>query len=237
MRKNCPEPVPTVNNNLAQSCMRILDCYFAPYNDTDSKKVSEEEVEDLEVMLEPLFMFAAIWSIGCTTNAEGRLKFSEKIRDLMGKDNQHRFPTDGTVYDFVYDKTEKQWITWNDIEGKFSIDSKATFAEIIVPTFDSIRMKYIKKLLIENNKNILCPGPTGTGKTVNINNLLNQGLPEEYQTIPMTFSAQTSANQTQDALDERMEKRRKGIYGPTTGKKFCVFVDDLNMPKKEEYGA
>lgn len=80
----------------------------------------------------------------------------------------------------MYDKTEKQWITWNDIEGKFSIDNKATFAEIIVPTFDSIRMKYIKKLLIENNKNILCPGPTGTGKTVNISNLLNQGLPEEY---------------------------------------------------------
>jgi dynein heavy chain len=46
------------------------------------------------------------------------------------------------------------------------------YGEIVVPTFDSIRMLYLKKLLISNNKHVLCPGPTGTGKTVNINTLL-----------------------------------------------------------------
>jgi dynein heavy chain len=62
-------------------------------------------------------------------------------------------------------------------------------------------------------------------------------MTEEYQYIALTFSAQTSANQTQDTIDGKMDKRRKGVYGPPVGKKCIIFVDDLNMPKKEEFGA
>ena len=71
----------------------------------------------------------------------------------------------------------------------FTVNPKASYTEIIVPTFDAIRMKYVKKLLLTNKKHVLCPGPTGTGKTVNIQDLINQELTEDYQSIPLTFSA------------------------------------------------
>ena len=46
------------------------------------------------------------------------------------------------------------------------------YSEIVVPTFDSIRMQYLTRMLIMNKKHVLCPGPTGTGKTVNIQIML-----------------------------------------------------------------
>jgi dynein heavy chain len=147
------------------------------------------------------------------------------------------FPSEGTCFDYMWHFTKKEWVPWIETVTEYNVDTKNQYSEVVVPTQDSIRMQYITGLLLKNKKHCLCPGPTGTGKSVNIQILLSQQMPEDFQYIPISFSAQTSANQTQDALDESFEKRRKGIYGPPTGKKFVIFIDDLNMPKKEEYGA
>lgn len=56
--------------------MRILDCYFADYYESELTKITPEMVEEFEPSVEPLFVFALTWSIGCTTNLEGREKFS-----------------------------------------------------------------------------------------------------------------------------------------------------------------
>lgn len=54
---------------------------------------------------------------------------------------------------------------------------------------------------------ILCVGPTGTGKTMTIADKLLRALPKEYVPDFIAFSAKTSANQTQDLIDGKLDKR------------------------------
>ena len=72
---------------------------------------------------------------------------------------------------------DKTWKKWLDIIPEFKVDNKLSFAEIIVPTNDSVRNRHLLKLLILHDKHIMNPGPTGTGKTVNVIGLMQSDMP------------------------------------------------------------
>jgi dynein heavy chain len=223
---------------LCQSITRILDCYFAPYIETEFKKVPAEDIDNLELLIQDLFVYALIWGIGATSTYDGRIKFDKWLREKLQKEDvKTSLPAEGLCHDFCFDINIKEWKEWIQTVDEYKVDVKLSFNDIVVPTNDSIRMKYLMKLLLMHHKHMLTPGPTGTGKSVNIAELLIAEMPEDFQSLVICFSAQTSANNTQDYLDDKFEKRRKGVYGPSPGKKFIIFIDDLNMPKKEEYGA
>merc|ERR1719262_1235011 len=124
-----------------------------------------------------------------------------------------------------------------DTIPRYEVPRAAKYEEIVVPSIDSVRLVYIFQLLVLHDKHVLCPGPTGTGKSVNIGLWLQKQAPENYMGVFISFSAQTHVNQLQDQIDSRLEKRRRGVYGPPAGKKMVLFVDDLNMPLKEYFGA
>ena len=35
----------------------------------------------------------------------------------------------------------------------------------------------------------------------------------------------------------KLDRRRKGVYGPAMGKKCIILIDDLNLPQKDESGT
>lgn len=59
---------------------RILDCYFVPYCETEIKKIPPEELANLESVIDALFVFSLLWSVGATTDAAGREKFNLWIK-------------------------------------------------------------------------------------------------------------------------------------------------------------
>jgi dynein heavy chain len=100
-----------------------------------------------------------------------------------------------------------------------------------------LRYGYILETQVKNHYPVMFCGDTGTGKSVVIKDKLMKGMGEKVVSLFMNFSANSKANQTQDIIDGKVDKRRKGVFGPPLGKTLVVFVDDLNMPSKETYGA
>lgn len=241
VRKKLKEPCPTTNNMLAHSLMRILDCLLEKYKEKENMKVSEFDIEILYKSLAHLFFFGLIWTVGITTNEEGRIKFSEFVRESIVKENVDnpdlKIPEEGLVYDYFYDAESDQWNKWEKLLTYPSIDQRALFTDIMIPTIDSVRYSYILKLLMLNNKHVITSGPTGTGKTVNISEILSRELGDKYVSLVLNFSAQTSASQTQDTIDGKVKKKTRTKYAPENNKTMIIFVDDLNMPKKEKYDA
>lgn len=68
---------------------------------------------------------------------------------------------------------------------------------------------------------------------------LSQMELDKFSYTVMNFSAQTSTKNLLDVyLDkDKFTKKRRTEIGPLGGKRMVFFVDDINMPALERYGA
>uniref|UniRef100_A0A7N8Y719 Dynein axonemal heavy chain 12 n=1 Tax=Mastacembelus armatus TaxID=205130 RepID=A0A7N8Y719_9TELE len=201
--------------------------------------------------LEAAFAFSLVWSVGGSCDTDSRERFSDFFRmSVSGKIDEDPIPATvgkwecpmdekGLVYDYLYEVCKGRWVHWNDTIKNVSLGDKNTkVQEIIVPTIDTVRYTYLMDLCISYGVPLLFVGPTGTGKSVYVKEKLMNNLDKDlYLPFFISFSARTSANQTQNIIMSRLDKRRKGVFGPPMGKKCVIFVDDMNMPALEQFGT
>ncbi|ESS64146.1 putative dynein heavy chain [Trypanosoma cruzi Dm28c] len=60
---------------------------------------------------------------------------------------------------------------------------------------------------------------------------------QQLSVIVFQFSAQTSSERTQELIESKLKHKRKNILGAPPGRKVVLFIDDLNMPALETFGA
>ncbi|KAL6751111.1 dynein heavy chain 5 [Haematococcus lacustris] len=247
VRRELQEACPTLDANLVTTLMRCFTSLSANLQDEQACQALGEAKMLRHV--ESVFVFALVWSVGgtCATNAN-RNDFDRFLRHAVAATLPDYASPSGeilpgssdpaTVYDFFWLTEDSAWATWATRIDTQPIPANTSFRRIIVPSVDTVRYTFLLDAAVRRGFPALIVGPTGTGKSVMVHKYLYSLPGEEY--VPpniIGFSARTTANMTQYLIDAKLDRRRKGVFGPPSGKKAVIFVDDLNMPSLETYGA
>ncbi len=232
IREKCKEKIPTVDCNLVRSCLNLFTCLIDPdrRDGVDLKK--RENPETLALMM---FVFSFIWSFGANIHENNRKDFNQFIKYKINSVYSD-FPDTGEVYDYYINTETQQFSSWNEILPEYVYKPGTPYFKIVVPTIDTVKYKYLLKVLTSGKCNVLFSAETGVGKTIIVQDFLNTAH-EEIEWGFVNFSAKTSARNLQDLFESKLDKKGKR-YAPHSGKKMMIFfVDDVNMPQHDRYGS
>lgn len=250
--------VKSTDKNILKGFINIFDCHLSIFDETWSKGKSEHE---LRPVLEGIFFYSCIWAVGGLCDSFLSKRFNEVFTELMEGDLRKEtkannnitveVPTMKTAYALPIPKqrsvfsyqlvihNKAEWTKWEDVLSTNTQLPRDVYAgNMIIPTLDTVRYQHIMGLLVKNDKPFILIGPSGTGKTVYIKDLLNRKLDKEkFSSTAVYFTKISTPNVTQDIIMSKLDKRRKGVYGPALGKSFIIFVDDINLPEKDCVGS
>ncbi|KAL8440078.1 hypothetical protein Efla_004062 [Eimeria flavescens] len=186
------------------------------------------------LLMERTFLFSLLWSVGATVAGNSRPHFDLLLRQLS-----NCFPPSHTVYDYCLTGDKGDWTLWEDrVPSPYRPLEGMQFHRIFVPTADVVCHSFLLGSLIKSKIHALAVGTRGCGKTSCIQKAVLHDLPDSvYSTSSIIFSSQMSSREAQERFESNLEKRAKGKWGPPGRKSLVCFVDDLNMPKRDEFGC
>ena len=205
-------------------------------------KLLESILDTQEVQgLEYIFVFASVWSIGAgfseVDGKDFRKQFSNWWKD---KWKTIKFPSKGGVFDYYVDIKNSKLEEWGKLLGKeYKVNTAEPISNFTVPTTDTVSFQYLLRQYISVGHAPLLVGNAGCGKTQISNGLLKDlaSDPEAYSYQIINFNFYTDSMLLQNILEQNLEKRAGKTFAPPGKAKLIYFIDDLNMPKLDDYNT
>ncbi|KAF8069431.1 DHC1 [Scenedesmus sp. PABB004] len=221
---------------------------------------------DATIVLDALFLFCVVWSVGALLvqrpEARERERFDALLRSLAGlgtldaeRVSASQLPA-RSLYDYAFDVGDGCWRSWRSYAAPYTPPPGLPFAQILVPTADSVRRArprsgdahrragpavggttWLLKTVVGAGSPCLLVGESGTSKSVTVAAFLAGLDPGTHASLTMSFSSRTSSLDVQRAIEDAVEKRTKDTFGPPLGRRLLLFLDDLNMPRVDAYGT
>lgn len=167
LREECKEVITTQDNNIVQSCLNIFDIMFDELR--ENQELDKLSQFDADMCCSMVMIFSFVWSAGAnlqdSIKENSRVKFSQQIKNKILK-FYSSFPYEGEIYDYYIDFKTREFKNWSELVTEFKYDADVPFFNILVPTNDTVKYKYLFKKLLGGSKNVLLSGETGVGKSV-----------------------------------------------------------------------
>jgi dynein heavy chain len=218
MGQRLKQVIPITNIDMVKQLCSLLDA-FLPLDIVDPMDI------------EHMYIYTVIWSLGAALVGSARAKYDAFVKKI----SRESLP-DGLLYDYFYDITIHKWEKWQVHVKPYAEPSPFKFYEVMVPTTDSVLYSHMLRMLAPQRP-ILFVGESGTAKTTIIQKYLSELPNTAFSRLNINFSSRTTAADVQTNVEANVDKRSGNVYGPPSGKKLLVFVDDLNMPKVDTYGT
>ena len=135
-------------------------------------------------IIEGIFITSLIWSVGSGLLEDGRLKFDNYVKRLSAlSTNASEGVTVGpgeiptaqpTLYEYYFDVEKSKWVPWVSVVPEYVHDPDIKFNEILVPTVDTVRSKWLIELMVGIQRPVVLVGETGTSKTATVQSFLRK---------------------------------------------------------------
>ena len=215
-------------NYISQTC-HLLEGLIPPKEDNSTLPKS---------YIEHLYIYSVMWSVGALLELDDRSKMEKWARDNTQLDLPKCPPDSGdTIFEFMVNK-DGNWEHWSNLveEYVYPTDNVPQYASILVPNVDNVRIDFLIHTIAKQAKGVLLIGEQGTAKTVIFKGYMSKYNIEEHLSKSLNFSSATTPLHFQRAVESYIDKRVGTTYGPPAGKKMTVFIDDVNMPRINEWG-
>jgi len=211
-------------------------CNFIEHFIQTPRLQQEERKDQWQKQISSIFAFSMIWALGAAFDQPSHRYLDTIFRDFFGK---LQIPARDSVFQYFYNEKDSKFKHWKELVGDFETRIEAPYDQLFVPTIDSVSYSKILQYLMDLGKKTFFTGATGVGKSIIVQEFIKQNQEaQNYAPIMLNFSAHTSATSVQRSIESKLVKKRgKKVIGAAGSRQCLLFIDDINMPLVEEYGA
>ncbi|XP_064531689.1 dynein axonemal heavy chain 9 isoform X4 [Pseudopipra pipra] len=229
LRTRFKKIIPIPEQSMVQMLCYLLECLLTEEN-TPSDCPKE--------LYELYFVFAAVWAFGGSMFQDQLVDYRvEFSKWWVAEFKTIKFPSQGTVFDFYIDPETKKFEPWSKLIPQFEFDPEVPLQACLVPTPETVRVRYLLDRLLERRRPVMLVGSAGTGKSVLVGDKLSSLDTDTYVVKKVPFNYYTTSAMLQGVLEKPLDKKAGRTYGPPGTKRLVYFIDDLNMPQVDTYGT